>query len=284
VTVTAPVAPPNAQCGTTSPGESGIFAAATPSVGPSDNIKLWVSDENPPCTGWDLKVNAAGVATGYSDTAYDGQPFIALYLTGGASTGTIAYYPDKVWGDYNNNLGVEAYVSTQGSNSCKPSSNDPSSLTCTSSDCSIPTLSIANGGTNPNYETPPSSDQIAWPPQSGFYIAEYFWSVSALNLPCGSYAANFTFWDGDRDRAYGCTVISLACPPSAPSGAVGTHACITPLVTPAPIVSTITVTCGGVSVPQNPTNGWTFDTTTECFTFNGTSASVGGSNCNVTYL
>ena len=43
------------------------------------------------------------------------------------------------------------------------------------------------------------------------------------------------------------------------------------------------VSCNGTAVPQSSTDGYTFDPTTNCFTFHGTYQSVGGASCTIQY-
>jgi hypothetical protein len=271
ITVSPPAEPPAPPaCSSANPGEPGILAAFSPSNGQTvdanGQIKVWVNDENPACTGWSLGVNSStGVTSGLSDICpVDNLPYVALYMGPNyADSGGTPYYPNKVLGDYNNNLG-NVYPNKS---NCKPANCGGGSQ------CAGTTSGFIQG-----MDTPPAGTRL----NLGF-TSEYVWDVSKLNLPCGGYTAEFMIWDGDRDRASGCVQIQIACETPPPSTEpVGTHACLPAGVNP--IVSTLKVTCDGQVIPPDPQNGWTFDPPTGCFTFNGSSASVGGSSCTIQYF
>jgi hypothetical protein len=154
----------------------GYFPPLGTLVGAGQQIKVWVTDENPPfiapneqtdhTTG---QVITPGDRTAVAADGYKWEP--ALYIAPStAEDGGTAIYPNYMRGDY----------------------------------CNTPPTRCIVKGPGPAIEPAPAGS-------GGLlqYTAEFIWDVSALNLTPGQYIAEFVIHDGDRDRGVGCVNIQL---------------------------------------------------------------------------
>lgn len=192
VTVTPtvpPVAVQPALCTNTQVNdEVGIVAGYTPgqgqSVGATGQVKVWISDEHPPCVGTGETIDGSGnilVRGNTTEQAPDGylwEP--ALYIAPSlAENGGTPHFVDAIKGTFNN-------------------ATKPVGGKCDS---------------NTNQVTGPAMDPIpAGFPAPGEidFQDEYIWNVSGLGLtPGNTYQAEFVIHDGDDNRGVSCVNISI---------------------------------------------------------------------------
>lgn len=157
----------------------GYSPAQGQTVGTTGQVKVWVTDENPPCVGTGETVDSAtGLVTTRGNTtekASDGylwEP--ALYVDNFAENGGSPYFPDYIKGTFNN------AAKTNGGSSCVKGGSASSG----------PAIDPAPG------------------PTLGF-ADEYIWNVSSLKLAPGTHQAEFVIHDGDIDRGIGCASITI---------------------------------------------------------------------------
>lgn len=164
----------------------GYSPASGQTVGATGQIKVWVSDENPPCIGTGEVANpTTGTITtpgNHTEKAPDGylwEP--ALYIAPNlAESGGTPFFPDFIKGTYNNAAKVLG--------------------TCE-----------GNIGSNSKPPSGPAIDPLppGPPPDEPDYQDEYIWNVSKLGLSPGTYNAEFVVHDGDEDRGVGCVNITI---------------------------------------------------------------------------
>jgi len=244
------VQPPTTQlCSSTPDHEYGIVTQYVPgpgqTVGAGGQVKVWVSDENQLCTGWSLGVDLnSGLATGFSDTATDGFPYIAMYLGSDFSNLSASdphWAPNYVWGEFDNNNG-----------------NPYSDL----GNCRYNSTPSRSAG----YEQPAVSEAES-------YNVEYVWNVDDLHLAANNYAATFMIWDGDHDRAVACVNIALGTTGTITTQQQGTagQACLAAGTNP--LVNTIQVKDSTGTLVAACSGGadacYTFDPASDCFQFSG---------------
>jgi hypothetical protein len=161
----------------------GYEPALGQTVSQSGQIKIWVNDECWPTIAPGEQIDpATGNVTAPGDTsakAADGylvEP--ALYIAPQtAENGGTPHFPTQVKGDYNN----DANCWCGGILGCQ---SHPAA---------------------PPIDPPPAGTQLFEP-----FTAEFIWDVSSLNLPPGSYTAEFVIHDGDVDRGVGCVSIDVS--------------------------------------------------------------------------
>jgi hypothetical protein len=155
--------------------------AAGQSVSQNGQIKVWVNDECAPkiAPGEQLDPNTGAITTPGTQSAEAPDGYLwepALYIAPQtAENGGTPHFPTAIKGDYD---------------------NDPNCV-C-SFICAAPPPA-------PPIDPPPSGSQT--PEQ---FTAEFIWDVSSLNLPPGTYTAEFVIHDGDVDRGIGCVVIVIS--------------------------------------------------------------------------
>jgi hypothetical protein len=167
---------------------AGYSPSGTETVGSNGQIKVWVTDECPPfiATGETVDANTGmitmpGARTGVATDNYLNEP--ALYIAPqSADNGGTPHFPNYVKGDYNNmpfNF----------------NSNPLAFLSCSSNDKK-----------GPAYDPPPAGAAML----NQAFNAEFVWDVNKLGLAPGSYIAEFSIHDGDRERAIGCVNIVIS--------------------------------------------------------------------------
>ncbi len=163
----------------------GYSPAQGQTVGAGGQVKVWVTDENPPCVGTGEVANpstgfitTSGNHTEKSSDGYLWEP--ALYISPNlAENGGTPFFPTQIKGIYNN--GPKSTGGSLGESFCDTGNNAP---------LNGPVIDPAPG---------PKLDNTA----------EYIWDVNSLKLAPGTYSAEFVIHDGDRDRGIGCTTITI---------------------------------------------------------------------------
>jgi hypothetical protein len=154
--------------------------AAGQSVSQNGQIKVWVNDECAPkiAPGEQVDSSTGAITVPGSQNAQAPDGYLwepALYIAPQtAENGGTPHFPTAIKGDYE---------------------NDPNCL------CSF---ICAQPPPAPPIDPPPAGSQTTEP-----YTAEFIWDVSSLNLPPGTYTAEFVIHDGDLDRGVGCVVIII---------------------------------------------------------------------------
>jgi len=162
--------------------------AAGQSVDETGQVKVWVTDENPPYIAPQETINpttGAIINKGTQDALapdnylYEPALYIAPHT---AETGGSPFFPNLIKGTVNNV--PEPYYSAN-----------------------IPSQDIQNG---------PPVDQITGAQQDPHLLpgqtahtSEYIWDVSSLGLATGTYQAEFLIYDGDVNRGIGCVSITI---------------------------------------------------------------------------
>lgn len=178
-----PGGPPPALCSDESiSNEPEILVGYEPANGQSvsadGQIKVWVTDERAaiiaaneqvdPMTG---AITSPGDRTATAPDKYLWEP--ALYIAPQtAESGGTPHFPQVIKGWYNNVPPAGGQRPPAGA-----------------------------GVQVPGMDTPPQGAKLL------MYTTEYIWNVRDLNLPPGTYTAEFVIHDGDRDRAVGCVTI-----------------------------------------------------------------------------
>jgi hypothetical protein len=151
--------------------------AAGQSVGTNGQIKVWVTDENPPFMAPGEVIDpATGTITAPGNRTFlapDGFPYEpALYISPQtAKNGGTPHFPQAVKGQY----------------CLTPPTR------CTMAPANVPIDPVPAG----------SPGLLAW-------TDEYIWDVNVLGLAPGTYAAEFWIFDGDKDRGIGCVNIDIS--------------------------------------------------------------------------
>jgi len=173
--------------------EPWILLAYSPSqgqtVGANGQVKVWVSDEAPPCVGTGETVDATGLVTTRGNTTekasngYLWEP--ALYVDTFAENGGTPHFPDSIKGTFNNG--------SKSSGSCENLGN------------------IGRRGGNGGVVNGPAMDPVPShaPAQEPEYQDEYIWNVSSLGLATGTHQAEFVIHDGDVQYGVGCVNIAI---------------------------------------------------------------------------
>ena len=167
--------------------EPGILAGYDPAEGKSvsstGQIKVWVSDENPPFIApgevvdpSSGQVTTPGDRTAKAEDGYLYEPALYIAPQTVEANGT-PKFPNIIKGDYNSSPDSSDSKKKRKKNAQSGASMDP-----------LPP------GANPN-ETD--------------YQAEYIWNVSDLGLAAGTYQAEFVVHDGDTNRGVGCVSIKI---------------------------------------------------------------------------
>ncbi|HEX7479909.1 MAG TPA: hypothetical protein VF331_19055 [Polyangiales bacterium] len=173
--------------------EPEIIAAYQPSgsqtVGSKGQIKVWVTDECPTFLASGEVVDAkTGLITTPGDrTALAADNYLnepALYIApDSAEGGGTPHFPQYIRGAYNN---------------MPPGATDlPNFVGC---------FSTTVGSKGPALETLPAGSA----PLNQLYSTEIIWDVDKLGLSPGSYIAEFSIHDGDRERAFGCVNLAIS--------------------------------------------------------------------------
>jgi|GEM_PF-1269465 len=154
----------------------GYSPAAGQSIDATGQIKVWVNDEGAPIIAPNEQINPGtgqittpGDRTAKAPDGYLWEP--ALYIAPQtAESGGTPHFPDYIKGDYNS--------SGQGKGA---------------------------GSKSAPIDPVPANSK----PLKEHYTAEDIWNVSELNLPPGTYTAEFVIHDGDDDRGVGCVSITI---------------------------------------------------------------------------
>jgi hypothetical protein len=172
---------PEPACTSAVNNEPEILAGYEPSNGGSvsanGQIKVWVQDEAAPFIALgetiDPTTGAITVPGDVTALAPDGYPWEPVLYIGGA-----AHIPSVIKGTVNPNPPRPAYGST------------------------------GNTMSGPAIDPLPSDGGLGV--ILGFETAEYVWDVATLGLASGTYQAEFVIHDGDRERAIGCVIVTVA--------------------------------------------------------------------------
>ncbi|MGI8419175.1 MAG: hypothetical protein ACR2LN_00865 [Candidatus Levyibacteriota bacterium] len=164
----------------------GYAPASGQSVSASGQVKVWVSDENPPfvapgavvepTTG---KVTTPGDTTAKADDNFLYSP--ALYIAPGTvESGGTPHFPDFIKGKFNTN---------------------PTGFS---------RGSFGSGGSK-NASQGPAIEPIppGITPREDDFQSEYLWNVASLGLAAGTYQGEFVIHDGDDNRGVGCVTIQI---------------------------------------------------------------------------
>jgi hypothetical protein len=161
----------------------GYAPAAGQSISATGQVKVWVSDENPPFISPGEKVDpTTGQVTTRGDTTAKAEDnFLyepALYIAPGTvEAGGTPHFPDIIKGSFN---------------------NDPTSYSNSNRDDVTATKGPAIDPIPPGVS-----------PRESSYQAEYIWNVSGLSLATGTYQGEFVIHDGDDNRGVGCVNIQI---------------------------------------------------------------------------
>jgi hypothetical protein len=178
-TCVPPPSPPTLCTNKAINNEPEILAAYSPAsgetVGANGQIKVWVTDENPPfiAPGEQVDPNTGAITTPGDRTAKAPDGYLwepALYISPQtAASGGTPHFPQLIKGSYNNNP---------------------------------PTRGTGTAGA-------PMDPLPAGSPRQLRYTGEDIWDVNALGLAPGTYSAEFLIFDGDKDRGVGCVTIVI---------------------------------------------------------------------------
>lgn len=158
----------------------GYSPAEGQTVDANGQIKVWVSDENPPfiapgevvdpSTG---QITTPGDRSAKAEDNYLYEP--SLYIAPNTvESGGTPHFPNIIKGTFNSQPGGNKAANRK------------------------------NAKKGPAMDPPPSSN-----PQEPEYQAEYIWNVNSLGLSAGTYQAEFVIHDGDTNRGVGCVNIKI---------------------------------------------------------------------------
>ena len=163
------------------------YPAQGQTVGQTGQIKVWVTDENPPYIAPGETIDSNGkivnkgnqLALAPDNYLYEHALYVAPYT---AEAGGAAYFPDLFKGVMNN--APQPYYQPN-----------------------IPPQDIQTGPTVDQITGTAQDPQLrnGQTPQT----AEYIWNVSDLKLPAGTYQVEFLIFDGDVNRGIGCVNVTI---------------------------------------------------------------------------